>query len=109
MKVLPSRGGLLWLRLHSFLSDLHDLVAPLICNGVQFPFGREAIRLHRLPRYCPAEFSAVPETPRSRLHFFAGSPRREPREVYLRSIGSREIQPRFREFEIPLLGAAELL
>ena len=36
MKVLPSCGSLLWLRIHSFLFDLYDLVEPLICDGSQF-------------------------------------------------------------------------
>jgi hypothetical protein len=36
MKALPACGSLWWLRLHSFLFDLLDLVEPLIGDGSQF-------------------------------------------------------------------------
>jgi hypothetical protein len=52
MKALPSCGSPLWLRLHSFLFDLEDLVEAFISDGSQFrslTFRGNRIRLTPVP------------------------------------------------------------
>jgi len=52
MKALPSCGSLLWLRLHSFLFDLYDLVERFLCDGS--PFRSLTFRGNRM-RLTPVE------------------------------------------------------